>query len=125
MPICRPGWNTTAIRTKWRGCWTICCATPVTTVPPGTQVDITARKEEDGIVLTFHNFGHTIPPEKLDRLFEQFFRLDESRASLAIARQIVELHGGTIQAESADNQILFTLRLPLPQENRKISAEKP
>lgn len=100
---------------------------------PGTQVDITARKEEDGIVLTFHNFGHTIPPEKLDRLFEQFFRLDESRASrtggaglgLAIARQIVELHGGTIQAESADNQILFTLRLPLPQENRKISAEKP
>ena len=100
---------------------------------PGTQVDITARKEEDGIVLTFHNFGHTIPPEKLDRLFEQFFRLDESQASrtggaglgLAIARQIVELHGGTIQAESADNQILFTLRLPLPQENRKISAEKP
>lgn len=100
---------------------------------PGTQVEITAREESGKAVLTFRNFGRTIPPEKLERLFEQFFRLDESRASrtggaglgLAIARQIVELHGGTITAESADNQVLFTLQLPLPQENRKISASKP
>lgn len=66
------------------------------------------------------NHGKTIPPEKLGRIFEQFFRLDSSRSSstggaglgLAISKEIVELHGGRIQAESADEQIIFTLWLP-------------
>ena len=87
---------------------------------PGTEVRITAKTEGGEAVLTFMNHGRTIPPEKLDRIFEQFFRLDESRASrtggaglgLAIARQIVELHGGTVSAESADEHICFTVRLP-------------
>ena len=87
---------------------------------PDTEVEIAAVVEGGAAVLTFRNSGRTIPPEKLDRIFEQFFRLDESRASrtggaglgLAIARQIVELHGGTISAESADEHICFTVRLP-------------
>ena len=87
---------------------------------PDTEVEIAAVVESGAAVLTFRNSGRTIPPEKLDRIFEQFFRLDESRASrtggaglgLAIARQIVELHGGTISAESADEHICFTVRLP-------------
>ena len=87
---------------------------------PDTEVEIAAVVESGAAVLTFRNSGRTIPPEKLDRIFEQFFRLDESRASrtggaglgLAIARQIVELHGGTISAESADERICFTVRLP-------------
>lgn len=66
------------------------------------------------------NHGKTIPAEKLGRIFEQFFRLDSSRSSstggaglgLAISKEIVELHGGRIQAESADEQIIFTLWLP-------------
>lgn len=88
---------------------------------PNTRIDIIARVVDGAAVLTFANAGRTIPPEKLDRIFEQFFRLDESRATrtggaglgLAIARQIVELHGGTITAESADEHIVFTLQLPL------------
>ena len=87
---------------------------------PDTEVEIAAVVESGAAVLTFRNSGRTIPPEKLDRIFEQFFRLDESRASrtggaglgLAIARQIVELHGGTISAESVDEHICFTVRLP-------------
>ena len=87
---------------------------------PDTEVEIAVVVESGAAVLTFRNSGRTIPPEKLDRIFEQFFRLDESRASrtggaglgLAIARQIVELHGGTISAESADEHICFTVRLP-------------
>ena len=89
---------------------------------PGTEVRISGRAEAGRAVLTFTNDGRTIPQEKLDRLFEQFFRLDSARATrtggaglgLAIAREIVELHGGTISAESADNTVTFTVRLPAP-----------
>ena len=89
----------------------------------GTAVDIAARAGEDGAaVLTFTNRGVTIPPDKLERIFEQFFRLDSSRASrtggaglgLAIAREIVELHGGSIAAQSEAGVTAFTVRLPPP-----------
>lgn len=89
---------------------------------PGTEVTIAAAVEESGVVLTVANTGVTIPPEKLNRIFEQFFRLDSSRASrtggaglgLAIAKEIVELHGGAISAQSRDGATTFTVRLPLP-----------
>ena len=88
----------------------------------GTAVEIAARREEGAAVLTFTNRGVTIPPDKLGRIFEQFFRLDASRASrtggaglgLAIAREIVGLHGGTIGAASAEGVTVFTVRLPAP-----------
>lgn len=83
-------------------------------------VHITGTREGDTLTLRFQNAGRTIPPEKLDRLFEQFFRLDTSRATdaggaglgLAIARQIVQAHGGAIRAESADNTVTFVVDLP-------------
>ena len=92
---------------------------------PDTCVEIQARQEEDAITLQFTNAGRTIPPEKLDRLFEQFFRLDSSRGTssggaglgLAIARQIVQAHGGTIQADSAGNTITFTATLPIARKS--------
>ena len=88
---------------------------------PGSTVRITGPQEADTVVLTFTNEGRTIPAEKLERIFDQFFRLDSSRATrtggaglgLAIAKEIIALHGGTIRAASADNRITFTVRLPL------------
>lgn len=61
-------------------------------------------------------------PEKLSRMFERFFRLDSARSSrtgnaglgLAIAKEIVEAHGGCITAQSQDQQIRFTVTLPAP-----------
>ena len=78
------------------------------------------------LTLTVENEGATIPREKLDRIFEQFFRLDSSRGSgsggaglgLAIAKEIVELHGGQISAESHDNRVIFTVKLPYSSGNR-------
>lgn len=92
---------------------------------PNTAVSLVMRTADrpDGprVEIRISNHGRTIPPEKLERIFEQFFRLDSSRSSstggaglgLAISREIVELHGGGIQAESADERIVFTLWLPL------------
>lgn len=79
-----------------------------------------------GIRFTCTNRGTTIPAAKLERIFEQFYRLDNARASstggaglgLAIARQIVLLHGGSIRAESADEITAFTVELPAkPDKN--------
>ena len=85
-----------------------------------TTVYIRGTSGPQGVELHFENEGRTIPPEKLARVFEQFFRLDSARSTstggaglgLTIAKQIVELHGGTISAASAENKVKFTVTLP-------------
>lgn len=87
----------------------------------GTEISIEMHTEGEQAKVCISNHGKTIPPEKLERIFEQFFRLDMARGSstggaglgLAIAKEITELHGGTIKAESAAESIVFTLRIPL------------
>ena len=76
--------------------------------------------QRSGVVVTVENEGETIPPGKLLHIFEQFYRADSARGSrgggaglgLAIARQIVELHGGIIRADSRDRITTFTVCLP-------------
>lgn len=88
---------------------------------PSTEIALSLSGTADGVEVRIKNRGKTIPPEKLERIFEQFFRLDSSRSSatggaglgLAISKEIVELHGGTIRAESANESIAFTVRLPM------------
>lgn len=78
------------------------------------------------ICLTVENSGKTIPPEKLSRIFDQFFRMDSSRNSgtggsglgLAIAKEIISLHHGTIRCDSADERIVFTVVLPVEFQKR-------
>ena len=85
-----------------------------------TEIIIRAEEREKAVTVCFENFGKTIPPEKLDALFERFFRLDDARVSntggaglgLAIAREIVTLHGGTIVAGSENRKTTFTVTLP-------------
>ena len=85
----------------------------------GTEITIAAEQNEDSVRLKFSNRGGTIPREKLERIFEQFYRLDTGRGSsgaglgLAIAKQIVTLHKGTITAESRDGLTVFTVVLPI------------
>lgn len=87
----------------------------------GTDIDIVASEQDENIVISFVNHGDTIPEEKMERIFEQFYRLDASRSTssggaglgLAIAKEIVELHGGTITASSKNEVIEFEVTLPL------------
>ena len=87
----------------------------------GTTVTIDVTAGSEKLMVAFTNEGNTIPPEKLNRIFEQFFRLDTARTSgsggaglgLAIAKEIVELHGGNITAESKDEKIRFELVIPI------------
>lgn len=87
----------------------------------GGTIEIEAVPSEKEITLTVQNHGNTIPKEKLERIFEQFYRLDTARTSksggaglgLAIAKEIVELHGGKITAFSEDEVIRFQVVVPV------------
>lgn len=88
---------------------------------PNTPIKVYAGKREKDIFICFINQGKTIPSEKLNAIFEKFFRLDEARSSntggaglgLAIAKEIVTLHGGTISASSENEMTTFSVTLPL------------
>ncbi|RRJ65782.1 sensor histidine kinase [Paenibacillus oralis] len=88
---------------------------------PNTEIVISAEEIEGDIKIVFQNQGNTIPPDKLDAIFEKFYRLDEARTAgtggsglgLSIAKEIVTLHGGTIVAQSKDNTVAFTVSLPV------------
>lgn len=86
----------------------------------GSKILISLKQFDNYTQIIVKNQGKTIPQEKLSRMFEQFYRLDSSRSTknggaglgLAIAKQIVELHGGTITAESSQETITFCVTLP-------------
>lgn len=102
---------------------------------PGSKIRVEAVGEGETARIRFTNEGKTIPPEMLDRIFEQFYRLDTSRSSasggsglgLAIAKEIVELHHGSITAESGDGLTVFTVRVPAESpamgKSKQISGE--
>lgn len=85
-----------------------------------SDILVSAVDEDTSVQVKIQNTGDTIPAQNLERIFEQFFRLDTARMTrsggsglgLAIARQIVELHGGTITAVSTNNITEFIVTLP-------------
>ena len=87
----------------------------------GTDIDITVTEQGGNAVIKFTNHCDTIPAEKLDRIFEQFYRLDAARNTgsggaglgLAIAKQITTLHNGTITAKSENETVEFEVVLPV------------
>jgi len=87
----------------------------------GTEISVSLRRCEDGTVeIVTENRGRTIAPEMLEHIFDQFFRLDSSRSSqtggsglgLAVAKEIIERHDGSISCESRDEIINFCINLP-------------
>ena len=87
----------------------------------GTEIVCNARKGNGCILVNIKNQGDPVSPEKLQHIFDKFYRLDSSRQSstggaglgLAIAKQIVELHDGTIEAVCNDGIMEFRIVLPV------------
>lgn len=82
-----------------------------------TDILIDIVKDDNKINLIFKNKGDKIPKYKLDKIFDKFYRVDESRTSstggtglgLAITKEIVELHEGTIKVKNDDEYIEFNI----------------
>ncbi|HEV2149256.1 MAG TPA: PAS domain S-box protein [Longimicrobiaceae bacterium] len=86
--------------------------------PSGGTVTVRAEAAEGRVRFSVSDTGPGIPPEHLPRLFDRFWQADRSRAGglglgLAIARGIVEAHGGKIEVESAPGEgTTFSFTLP-------------
>lgn len=85
-----------------------------------TKIQLSAQMKRGDIEIIFTNEGDKIPGTMLQTIFEKFYRVDGSRSSgtggaglgLAIAKEIVELHGGLIRAKSDDIKTQFIVTLP-------------
>ncbi len=86
-----------------------------------SEIVINLKNDNNNAIIEVINKGKQISKEKLSKIFEKFYRLDSARTSrtggsglgLAIAKDIVELHNGTIIAESNEEETTFRVTLPL------------
>lgn len=103
--------------------------------PPGGTITLAGERIPDGVRLTVRDTGEGIPPEDLPYVFDRFWRGNRSRShadgaggglGLAIARQLVQLHGGRIEVESQVGRgTTFTIELPVGHEDAGREPENP
>jgi PAS domain S-box-containing protein len=99
---------------------------------PGSRVQLTVRQENDEAVISVKDSGVGIPPEMLPRVFDLFWQADQTLeksqgglgVGLAIVKQMIEMHGGTVEAhsEGAGKGSEFIIRLPVapaPADDRR------
>ncbi|GGG73436.1 two-component sensor histidine kinase [Paenibacillus radicis (ex Gao et al. 2016)] len=87
----------------------------------GKYLDIRVSMEDQQAIVAFANYGEPIPKQELPRLFERFYRVEQSRSKhtggsglgLAIVKSIVERHQGSISVRSSKKETVFEIRLPL------------
>lgn len=89
--------------------------------PSGGNVWISLEDGEEAVMLRIKDDGIGIHPKEMQRIFERFYRIDKARSrnsggtglGLAIVKHIIDLHHGTIEVDSEENQgTTFTIRLP-------------
>ena len=91
--------------------------------PEGGRVEVRPELDGERVCVMVHDTGVGIAPHQLENIFDRFSRTDSSRArsdgegaglGLAIARKILDLHGGSIKAESTPGEgTTFTFGLPV------------
>ena len=93
----------------------------------GKMINVILNAEETAVTIQVINFGSIIPANELNTIFEKFYRMEQSRSTqtggtglgLAIAKNIVDVHNGSITAESSLNGTMFKEVLPTIPSNQK------
>ncbi len=86
----------------------------------GKVIEISTGRKDQYAYVSIVNYGKIIPEEQLDKIFDKFYRVENSRSlqtggtglGLAIAKNIVSLHNGNIWAASDENGTRFQIELP-------------
>ena len=90
------------------------------------RIEVSLHKAGDQVELTVCDTGVGIPPEELPKVFERFHRVEVSHGrttegsgiGLALVRELVKLHGGTVKVSSVEGEgSLFTVSLPRGKEH--------
>ena len=87
----------------------------------GSEIELSLKRQGHTAVLSAVNDGDEIPPEKLEHLFDRFYRVDEARNSdghhyglgLSIAKAVAEKHGGNISASCTGGKVRFMVSIPV------------
>jgi signal transduction histidine kinase len=83
--------------------------------PPGTRITVTAGRDNGYVRLAVRDDGEGIEPEAMPRIFEPFYTVDDAQGSglgLAIASELAGRMDGSLSAQSAPGDTVFTLELP-------------
>jgi len=92
----------------------------------GLAIEVDVQQDEEFVSVSVMNPGPEISSEHLPKIFDRLYRVDASRREgetvnvglgLAITKSIMEMHGGTVTAESGNGRTRFTVRFP-----RKVPA---
>ena len=106
--------------------------------PEGGQIDVASVQRDGGAVVSVHDNGVGIPPEMLSRIFELFVQADQTPQAklrggmgvgLALARSLVSLHGGSVEAcsDGPGKGCEVVVRLPLSRAGlptQKVTLQK-
>ncbi|HZZ85479.1 MAG TPA: ATP-binding protein [Anaeromyxobacteraceae bacterium] len=102
--------------------------------PPGGHVTVAVEDGADAVAVTVADDGPGFPPELATRIFERFYQVDMAGTrqfggagiGLALARELVALHGGAIRAESDGRRgARFTVTLPKGRSHLRPDAPAP
>jgi two-component system sensor histidine kinase KdpD len=101
--------------------------------PASSEIQITVGREGDGIVISVSNAGPAVPNAEQDLIFAKFYRGRDARGrvpgtgmGLAIAREIIEAHGGRIWLDSVPGRrIQFSLTLPAMSSGERARTRQP
>ena len=99
--------------------------------PTANPVEVTVFPDDDGARVTVRDYGIGIPEESLDKVFEPFYRTDESRTrttggyglGLSLTKSIIDAHGGTIRVESKMGEGT-TIMIWLPDRRQGVDARE-
>jgi signal transduction histidine kinase len=83
--------------------------------PPGTQIVVTAGRDNGRLRLAVRDDGEGIDPQAVQRIFEPFYTADDAQGSglgLAIASELAERMAGKLSVRSAAGETVFTLEIP-------------
>jgi signal transduction histidine kinase len=92
--------------------------------PSGSSIDVTVKKNSGKALISIRDYGPGVPPDMLQKIFEPFFRVDDSRDSqtggvglgLAIAHRAVMAHRGRLTAGNAVPGLRVSMELPLDSD---------
>jgi two-component system sensor histidine kinase KdpD len=93
--------------------------------PAHTTVAITARLQDEAVLVQLRNQGPQVPHEDLERIFDKFYRVTAAERvtgtglGLSICKGIIEAHGGRIWAENLPDGLAFNFILPLTWDGAK------